>query len=301
VSKPPAESTPPVLPIGEATELLRRELAADIGSGDVTSEIVVPEGADLTARLIAREEAVLCGVELFALAFRLVSEAVECRLASADGTRMAPGDVAAEVAGPARAVLSAERTALNVVCHLSGIATLTSRFVEAVRGAGGTGAAILDTRKTLPGLRGLQKYAVAVGGGVNHRMGLHDMVLIKDNHVAVAARPPADLARKAASEADVPVEVEIDSVDDLPEALSSGADYILLDNFSTADLDRSVEIARRFATEHGSRPELEASGGVELDTVRAIAATGVDRISVGALTHSARAADFGLDFVLCGK
>jgi len=298
VSKPSAESTPPVLPIAEATELLRRELASDIGSGDVTSEIVVPEGSQLTARLIAREEAVLCGVELFALAFRLVSEAVECRLEAADGARMAPGDVAAEVAGPARAVLSAERTALNVVCHLSGIATLSSRFVEAVRG---TGAAILDTRKTLPGLRGLQKYAVAVGGGVNHRMGLHEMVLIKDNHVAVAARPPADLARTAASESHVPVEVEIDSVDDLPEALSSGADYILLDNFSTADLERSVEIARRFATEHGSRPELEASGGVELDTVRAVAATGVDRISVGALTHSARAADFGLDFVLCGK
>ena len=283
-----------VPPIEEATELLRRELAADIGSGDVTSNIVVDAGSELHCRLVARQEAILCGVDLFALAFRLVSEDVACRILAPDGTRLKSAEAAAQVNGPVRSVLAAERTALNVVSHLSGIATLTARFVAAVEL---TGAAILDTRKTLPGLRALEKYAVRVGGGQNHRAGLHDMVLIKDNHAAATGERPAELARRAASATDVPVEVEVDSLEEFGEAIDSGAQFILLDNFSTEELTRAVEIARAREERTGSRPLLEASGGIDLGNVREVAESGVDRISIGALTHSAPAADFGLDVV----
>ena len=188
------------LPVDEARELLSRELALDIGPGDVTSQNVVEAASRLDCRLVAREPAVLCGVELFTMAFELVSKETRCELLAADGDLLEEGAEAARVSGAARDVLAAERTALNAVSHLSGVATLTRRFVDAVRG---TEAAILDTRKTLPGLRSLQKYAVRAGGGRNHRMGLHDMVLVKDNHVAASGRTPAELARMASSAASV--------------------------------------------------------------------------------------------------
>jgi nicotinate-nucleotide pyrophosphorylase (carboxylating) len=281
--------TPP--PTDEAIELIRRELAADIGAGDVTGELV-PGTASLAAKLVSRGEAVLCGIGFFATAFELASREVQVRLLASDGDRMAPGQAAAEIAGPARPILAAERTALNLLTHLSGVATLTARLVDAVAG---TGAVILDTRKTLPGLRALQKYAVRAGGGQNHRMGLFDQILIKDNHVSAAGGRPAELARIASGATDLVVEVEIDSLDDLADALDSGADIVLLDNFSTAELTRAVEITSAHGERNGRRPLLEASGGVGVSNVREIALTGVDRISVGALTHSAPAADFGLD------
>ncbi len=276
----------------DAEALLRREIEVDLGAGDVTSDLVLASGGRLKAELVARDSAVLCGVELFSMAFQIVSAEAQCQVFASDGERMSAGDRAVAVEGPARAILAAERTALNMLTHLSGIATMTARYVETVAG---TGAVILDTRKTLPGLRAPQKYAVRTGGGANHRMGLYDQVLIKDNHVAASGQTPAELAAKAASSATVPVEVEIDSVDELSATLDSGADIVLLDNFSLEELQHAVDLAREHEVQSGVRPLLEASGGILFETVAEIARTGVDRISIGALTHSAPVADFSLD------
>jgi nicotinate-nucleotide pyrophosphorylase (carboxylating) len=255
-------------------------LAEDVGDGDATTLSVVGEDAVCEARILVKEPGILSGLAAAAAVF----EALGARLepCAADGHQVEPGTVA-RVEGPARAVLTGERLALNLIGRLSGIATLTRHYVDAVDG---TGATILDTRKTTPGLRDLEKQAVRVGGGTNHRFGLDDGVLIKDNHLRLAPSI-ADAVRRARSTG-LPVEVECDTLDQVGEALAAGADRILLDNMSPDELRAAVSLA-------AGRIELEASGGVSLETVRAIAETGVDFISVGALTHSARALDVSLE------
>ncbi len=257
-------------------------LAEDVGDGDVTSLAVIDEDAACEAELRLKEPGVVCGLEAAAAVFGELGATLE-PLAS-EGDAVAPGPVA-RVSGPARAVLTGERLALNLVGRLSGIATATRRYVDAVAG---TGVEILDTRKTTPGLRALEKHAVRCGGGTNHRVGLHDGILIKDNHLRVAG-PLAHAVRRAQGNG-VPVEVECDTIDQVEEALVAGADRILLDNMPPPLLSRAVALV-------AGRAELEASGGVTLDNVRAVAETGVDFISVGALTHSARSLDVSLEVV----
>ena len=270
----------------EIDRLVDRALAEDMGAGDVTSAAVIPEDAWLAAVAAAREPLVLAGIEAAEAVFRRL--APDCRIdaRAADGDALAAGDVVAGIEGPARGLLSAERTALNLLQHLSGIATLTRRFVEAIAG---TGAVLLDTRKTIPGLRAFAKYATAVGGAQNHRMGLYDGVLIKDNHIAVCGGI-AQAVAKARAFTDLPVEVECDRIDQVRDAVGAGADMILLDNMDTGTLRRAVELV-------AGRAKLEASGGVTLETVRGIAETGVDFISVGRITQSAAAVDIGLDYI----
>ena len=266
-------------------------LAEDIGSGDVTTLATVPASALARAVMVARAPLVLAGLPLAVAAFReLDPQLVQTQLV-ADGQSASAGQELLRLEGHARGMLSAERVALNFVQRLSGVATLTARFVEAVRG---TGARILDTRKTTPGWRRLEKYAVACGGGQNHRIGLYDMVLIKDNHLAALreARPNPIAAAVAQARQAYPqlrIEAEADTLEQAEQAVAAGADIILLDNMTPAQLRRAVE---RIA----GRAKTEASGGVNLTTVRTIAETGVDFISVGALTHSAPAVDIALDF-----
>jgi nicotinate-nucleotide pyrophosphorylase (carboxylating) len=277
------------------TEELRRAvqlaLAEDIGTGDATSLATVPVGAMARAVMRAREPLVLAGLALAEAAFGQLAPQAEISRVVQDGQAVSAGQALLEVAGPARALLGAERVALNFVQRLSGIATLTARFVKAVQG---TGAQILDTRKTTPGWRRLEKYAVACGGGHNHRLGLFDGILIKDNHLAALRheRPNAIAAAVQRARAAYPrlkVEVEADTLEQVDEALAAGADSILLDNMDLGQLRQAV---RKCA----GRVPTEASGGVTLDSVGPIAQTGVNFISVGALTHSARAVDIGLDF-----
>ena len=268
-------------------------LAEDIGSGDVTTLAAVPETAQAKAVMCAREPLVVAGLALAEAAFRELSPAVQVTRSAEDGQRVAEGKPLLHVTGSARALLSAERVALNFVQRLCGIATLTAQFVDAIKG---TPARILDTRKTTPGWRRLEKYAVACGGGRNHRLGLFDMVLIKDNHLAALRNesPNAIAAAVARARAQYPqlkVEVEADTLEQVEQAVAAGADLILLDNMNLAQLRVAVQKCK-------DRALTEASGGVILAGVRAIAETGVDFISVGALTHSARAVDIGLDFEL---
>ena len=255
-------------------------LAEDVGSGDLTSLAVIDEDATCEARVLLKEQGVVCGLEEAAEVFAALGAELEPLVE--EGALLEPGPIA-HVDGPARAVLTGERTALNLLGRLSGIATLTRRYVDAVAG---TGAEILDTRKTTPGLRALEKHAVACGGGRNHRLGLYDAILIKDNHLRLAGSIVAAVER--AKSAGVPVEVECDTLDQVREALAAGTDRILLDNMTPTDLREAVSLA-------AGRTPLEASGGVTLDTVRAIAETGVDFISIGALTHSARSLDVSLE------
>ncbi len=261
-------------------------LAEDVGSGDVTAALT-PEPARARARLIARQDAVLCGQAWFEACFRKLDASVRVDWQVAEGARVSRGQPVCSLEGNARALLTAERTALNFLQTLSAVATTTSRYVAAVAG---TRARIVDTRKTLPGLRAAEKYAVRVGGGVNHRMGLYDAILLKENHIAAfgGVRPAIDAARKSASR-DIWVQVEVETLDQLREALEGGATMILLDNMSTDQMRDAVKIA-------AGRAELEASGGVTLDSVRAIAETGVDRISIGALTKDIEAVDFSMRF-----
>jgi len=260
---------------------VRAFLAEDLGDGDVTTEAVVPADARLEASLLLKEDGVVCGLAIAEAVFHELDPEVEFEPLVHDGDRLR-GKVA-RVSGNARALLTGERTALNLLARLSGIATLTSRYVDAVAG---TGTAILDTRKTTPGLRSLEKYAVRCGGGTNHRFGLYDGVLIKDNHLRLGGGVAESVRR--AREADLPVEVECETLDDVRAALDAGADALLLDNMTLAELREAVLIV-------GGRAHTEASGGVTLDTVRAIAATGVDSISVGALTHGARSLDVSME------
>jgi nicotinate-nucleotide pyrophosphorylase (carboxylating) len=257
-----------------------RWLAEDVGEGDLTSLSVVDEDATCLARVLVKEPGVVCGLEVAAEVFDRLG--AELQPLASDGDRVEPGPVA-EVEGPARAVLTGERLALNLIGRLSGIATLTRRYVDAVAG---TGAVILDTRKTTPGLRALEKHAVACGGGRNHRLGLYDGILIKDNHLRLMGSLAEAVIR--AKETGVPVEVECDTLDQVREALAAGTDSILLDNMTVNQLRDAVRLA-------GGQVRLEASGGVTLETVRAIAETGVDFISVGALTHSAPALDVSME------
>jgi len=258
---------------------VRAWLAEDVGAGDATTLAVIDEDATCEARILLKEHGVVCGLDVAAAVFAELGAQLEPLAADGDSLH---GPVA-RVAGPARAVLTGERLALNVLGRLSGIATLTRRYVDAVEG---TGATILDTRKTTPGLRELEKHAVSCGGGTNHRFRLDDGVLIKDNHLRVAGSIANAVAR--ARDTGLPVEVECDTLVQVGEALVAGADRILLDNMTLDELREAVAVT-------AGRAELEASGGVNLDTVRAIAETGVDFISVGALTHSARALDVSLE------
>ncbi|HWH18966.1 MAG TPA: carboxylating nicotinate-nucleotide diphosphorylase [Solirubrobacterales bacterium] len=273
----------------EMRELVARALAEDLGDGDVTGEATVPADATATARIVQKAPGVVFGLDL------VVETMAQTGVAEVD-TLTAEGewrqDVPAEVLvarGSARALLAAERTALNFLGHLSGVATLSARYVEAVAG---TNARILDTRKTTPGLRKLEKAAVAAGGGTNHRMGLFDAFLIKENHIAAAGNIAKAVyaARKAHPE--LPIEVEVENLDDTAYALGTGADQLLLDNMDPPTMRAAVEL--RDAHGGGGKPTLEASGNVNLQTVREIAETGVDFISVGALTHSAPVLDFSL-------
>lgn len=274
------------------SKLVRAALQEDIGPGDVTTRAMISRKLRAVAEMRAREPLSVAGLDFARAAFRQVSPRAEVRLVARDGDVVHAGDVLLRVEGSAAGLLTAERVALNFVQRLSGVATLTRTFVEAVAG---TGVKILDTRKTTPGLRLAEKYAVACGGGTNHRVGLHDLVLIKDNHLASLrdAKPNAiaaavQRARKAYPK--LKVEVEADTLEQVRQAADAGADIILLDNMSLEELREAVAAV-------GRRAKTEASGGVSLGTVRAIAETGVDLISIGAITHSARAVDIGLDFV----
>lgn len=275
----------------EIREVARLALAEDIGSGDVTTLATVPETAQASAVMRAREPLTVAGLELAAAAFRELSTAVNVRASTRDGKGLAANESLLQIAGPARPILSAERVALNFIQRLSGVATLTAQFVAAVRG---TRAQILDTRKTTPGWRRLEKYAVTCGGGKNHRVGLYDMVLIKDNHLAALQGESPNAIAAAVERARIQyptlkIEVEADTILQVEQALAAGANLILLDNMTPAQLQAAVQKCY-------GRAQTEASGGVNLATVRAIAESGVDYISVGALTHSARAVDIGLDF-----
>jgi len=276
----------------EIRSAVRAALAEDVGTGDVTTHATVPEEAPASAVMRAREPLVVAGLAVAEAAFAEMSPTVHVKRGSQDGQRVEAGAILLRVSGPARALLTAERVALNFVQRLSGIATFTAEFVEAVRG---TPAKILDTRKTTPGWRRFEKYAVRCGGGHNHRLGLYDMVLIKDNHLAALANAApnaiaAAVERARARYPQLKIEVEADTLEQVEQAAAAGADMILLDNMNPAQLRKAVARVK-------GRAKTEASGGVNLATVRDIAEIGIDFISVGALTHSARAVDIGLDFV----
>ena len=276
-------------PADAVADVVRRALAEDRAREDATTAATVAPDLIAHARLMAREEGVACGLDVAARVFAALDGRVTLRARVAEGERFAAGAALADVHGPARAILSGERTALNLAQRLSGIATLTRRYADAVAGSG---CAILDTRKTTPGLRDLEKYAVRCGGGRNHRRDLAAMAMIKDNHREAIARQGGDLAQAVAAirarSPGVPVEIEIDALDQLEEALAARPDWILLDNMSVAELREAVAIT-------AGRAKLEASGGVTLARAAEVAATGVDALSAGALTHSAPALDLSLD------
>jgi len=279
------------LTAAEIRRAVRAALAEDLGSGDVTTLATVPTNAKSVALMRAREPLVVAGIQFAEIAFRELSPKIKIKKYFHDGQRAKTGETLLKISGPARAILSAERVALNFLQRLSGVATATAQFADAVKN---TRAKILDTRKTTPGWRRFEKFAVACGGGKNHRIGLFDKVLIKDNHlVALRNEKPNAIAaavlRARQKFPKLKVEAEADTLEQVTQAVEAGADIILLDNMTPAQLRQAVKIIR-------GRAKTEASGGVNLKTVRAIAATGVDFISVGAITHSARAVDIGLDF-----
>ncbi len=268
--------------------LVRGALLEDLGrAGDLTTDLIVPVEVSARAALVARESGVVAGLDLAKLAFELIDPEIAVEIAANDGSVVAPGAVIARINGPARGILTAERTALNFLGHLSGIASVTASIVAAVQG---TKAKIVCTRKTTPGLRAVEKYAVRAGGGANHRFGLDDALLIKDNHVAIAGGVAPALRRARAGVGHlVKIEVEVDTLDQLREALGEGADAVLLDNMSLEMLAEAVAIV-------DGRAITEASGRVTPKSAPSIAATGVDLISIGWLTHSAPVLDIGLDF-----
>ena len=277
----------PLLPL-MYEPLVRTALLEDLGrAGDITADAIVPADRQASLVLRARQPGVVAGLDIAGCAFQFVSPAIRLDAERPDGSVVAPGDVIATIEGPARGLLTGERTALNFLCHLSGVATATASLVSAAQG---TKARIVCTRKTTPGLRALEKYAVRAGGGSNHRFGLDDAILIKDNHIAVAGgiRAVLERARSAAGHL-VKIEIEVDSLDQLQEVLDCGlADVVLIDNFDVASMRKAVALV-------AGRLVIEASGGITLDSIAAIAATGVDYASSGALTHSAQALDVGLD------
>ncbi len=273
-------------------EAVRAALKEDLGHGhDITGASLIPSDAEMSATLNAREEGILAGLTIGLSAFMQIDPDCEIEVYKYDGDLLASGDTIAKINGPARAILTAERICLNFMSHLSGIATLTARYVQEVDG---TDAQIACTRKTLPGLRAFQKYAVRCGGGMNHRHGLDDGILIKDNHIALHGSVAQALeTAKANAGHMVKIEIEVDTPEQLDEMLAHGsADIVMLDNFSLEDMRKAVEKIRK----EDSKMVIEASGGVSLETVQGIAKTGVDIISVGALTHSVKALDIGLDY-----
>lgn len=280
--------TTPALPALLIEPLVRAALVEDLGrAGDITTDAIVPATARAETVLVARQPGIVAGLDLAATAFRLVDPAIEIEVERPDGTRLAPGDRIATIAGPARGMLTAERVALNFLGHLSGVASAAATLVEAVRGHK---ARICCTRKTMPGMRAVQKYAVRVGGGSNHRFGLDDAVLIKDNHVAVAGGIGAAIraAREGVGHL-VKIEVEVDTLAQLDEAMAIGVDAVLLDNMSPEQLTQAVRTI-------DGRAIAEASGRITPQTAPAIAASGVDLISAGWLTHSVSVLDIGLDW-----
>lgn len=285
-------------PIDQVLAIVRRALAEDIGEGDVTSRVFIPESARAEGHLVAKGDFVLCGLAVAELAFRELDHDCGIMAAAADGDRVKKGQTFATVTGNAHAILTAERTALNFLQRLSGIATLTGEYVKRVKP---TAALVYDTRKTSPGLRILEKYAVRIGGGRNHRMGLYDQILLKDNHIAVLKAQEADifgLIEELDREKLPPVEIEVTNTGDAVRALESGLDIIMLDNMSVENMRSAVHaVSSRAAELNIPVPVLEASGGVNLETVSEIAATGVHRISVGKLTHSAKAVDISLEII----
>ena len=274
----------------EVERILKSALAEDVGSGDVTSLSTVPPGRTISGRYIAKEDGVLCGLEVVARAFALLDDSIAFTALAADGDRVRKGDVIATVSGDARAILAGERVGLNLLQHMSGVATQTARAVAAVAG---TGAKIVDTRKTTPGLRVLDKYAVRMGGGGNHRFNLADGVLIKDNHIVAASGIAAAVAAaRARAPHSLKIEVEVETLEQLREALEAGADIIMLDNMPTETMREAVRLV-------AGRALTEASGNMGDKTdaeLRAVAETGVDLISIGALTHSVKALDISLKF-----
>jgi nicotinate-nucleotide pyrophosphorylase (carboxylating) len=266
---------------------VRAALLEDLGrAGDLTTDAIVPADARTECALVARQPGVVAGLDYASTAFHLIDPATQILIERPDGTRLAPGDLIALIRGPARGILTAERTALNFLCHLSGIASATRGIVDAIAG---TKAQVVCTRKTMPGLRAAQKYALRVGGGSNHRFGLDDAVLIKDNHVAIAGGVRAAVERARAGVGHlVKIELEVDTLSQLEEAMTLGVDAVLLDNMGPDMLRDAVKLV-------GGRAITEASGRIRPDTAPAIAATGVDLLSVGWLTHSAQVLDIGLD------
>lgn len=275
--------------------LLDLALAEDVGPGDATTLALATAESTLKAQFAAREEGVLAGLEVIRHLFARIDPHVVLTPVKQDGEAFAKGDVLVRIEGPARAVLTGERLALNILQHMCGVATETRKYVRAVEG---TRAGIYDTRKTKPGHRALEKMAVVLGGGCNHRQGLYDMILIKDNHLALAHIPDAAAAvRRARENSRLEVMVEVDTLEQFAQVLPEEPEYVLLDNMGPAKLQEAVTMADDFAAKTGKRrPKLEASGGVNLKTVADIARSGVDRISVGAITHSAPSLDIGLDF-----
>jgi nicotinate-nucleotide pyrophosphorylase (carboxylating) len=274
----------------EIERSVRRALIEDMGSGDLTASLI-PAGEIATATVISRENAVLCGTEWFKACFLQLSPQTDVQWFAEDGETIRSGQMICEISGNARTLLTGERTALNFLQMLSGVATQTRRYVEAVAG---TGAAIVDTRKTLPGLRLAQKYAVGCGGGTNHRLGLYDGILIKENHILAAGGVEAVLrAAKKIAPPEVFIQIEVETLDDLRMVLNAGARLILLDNFNLDDLAEAVVLNARL-TNNGA--VLEASGGITLENVRAVAKTGVNRISIGSLTKDIKATDLSMRF-----
>ena len=273
----------------DISHCIKRALEEDIGIGDVTTNSIVPAGASLRGRIVAKQEGVVAGLEVAAEVFRALNEQIMFEAKVKDGSHVNKGDALADVAGDARALLTGERTALNFLGRMSGIATFTRQFVDAV---GGTNATILDTRKTAPGLRALDKLAVRLGGGQNHRTGLFDMVLIKDNHIDFAGSITTAVERVRASGTTLPIEVETRTLENVREALELGVERILLDNMRPEAMREAVEMAKG-----ATKAKFEASGNVTLENVLEVARTGVDYISVGALTHSPRVFDMSLEWL----
>ena len=299
--------TLPPFPTADAEALIALALAEDLGDrfggdslGDVTSELTIPAEASGRVAIVSRETGRLAGLPIAAMVAARVDAAITVSPQADDGAAIEPGRSVCELSGPVRSLLAAERTILNFLTHLCGVATAAGRYADAVNAVPGNKAVVLDTRKTLPGWRRLAKYAVQCGGGGNHRMGLHDMVLIKDNHLAAAAAasPDQSLAELLAGVRErlprpMRIEIEVDTLDQLRDALPGGPDIVLLDNMPPDGLREAVAIR----DEHAPAALLEASGGITLETIAGVAAAGVDRISVGAITHSVRTLDLGFDWV----
>lgn len=273
-------------------DLIRLALNEDIGNGDITTNALVPSDTQTTGRFVTRQKGVLAGIDLVKWVFEEIDSNILLDIKIEDGSILYPGDILAEIKGPASSILIGERTALNFIQRASGIASYTKKCCDEVKG---TNVKILDTRKTLPGYRIIDKYSVLAGGGHNHRMGLYDQFLIKDNHLASFDGNIIEAVTRSRDFADAPVEIEVENFEQLKLALKAKADIILLDNMSPQEMTKAVKIARDESS-GDYKPELEASGGISFETLRTVAECGVDRISIGRLTHSVEALDIALEF-----